>query len=77
MTTRKSPSPIRRDSFEFKAWPPTVTGEGSGVWVAIIGLIVLAVMCGFGMNRLTNADMKLTLNVVQQPVEPPERPPPP
>lgn len=72
---RTSPPP-RRDSFEFKAWPPSVRGEGNGVWVAIVGLIVIAIMAGFGLNQMATADMKLTVNVVQQGPAAPEKPPP-
>jgi len=72
----KPAPPLRRDSFEFKAWPPTVSGEGNGVWVAIVGLIVLAIMAGFGLNQMATADMKLTVNVVQDGPAAPTKPPP-
>lgn len=76
MFFQKSTPPPRRDSFEFKAWPPSVSGEGNGVWVAIVGLIVIAIMTAFGLNQLASADMKLTVNVVQDGPEAPEKPPP-
>ena len=76
MFFHKSHPPARRDSFEFKAWPPSVSGEGNGVWVAIVGLIVIAVMTAFGMDQMASADMKLTVNVVQDEPATPEKPPP-
>lgn len=76
MIFRKPPAPLpRRHAFEFKAWPPSISGEGNGVWVAIFGLIVLAIMAVLSVNGLAKADMKLTVNMVQAEPETPERPP--
>lgn len=80
MLFRKSP-PIhapasQRDTFELKAWPPTVRGEGRGLWVAILGLIVIFVLMSFGLATIAENGINLTVRIVQAEPAPQEKPPP-
>lgn len=72
----KSVPPPRRDTFELKAWPPTVKGEGRGLWVAVLGLIVILAMTAFGVNAVATNGINLTVRIVQQEPATPVKPPP-
>lgn len=61
------PEPQRRDAFELKVWPPSVRGEGRGIYVAVLGLFVLLIFGMIGVYQVANADLKLTLFVAEAP----------
>lgn len=77
MPSRKNKSfpAMRRDAFELKAWPPSVVAEGWGLPVAVLGLIVLLAIMTFGAVQVANANLNVTVHVVQEPVQNPEKPP--
>lgn len=80
MLFRKSPpvpAPLpQRDTFELKAWPPTVRGEGRGLFVAILGLIVIVILMGFGLQTIAKNGINLTVRIIQAEPAPLEKPPP-
>lgn len=78
MSSRKiKPAAVpRRDTFEMKAWPLSVKGEGWGLPVAVLSLIVIVAMMSAGVAKLADALSNITVHVVQEPAAPPEKPPP-
>lgn len=72
----KPAPPPRRDSFEMKAWPFSVKGEGWGLPVAVLSLVVIVAMMTVGVGKVADALSNITVHVVQEPAAPPEKPPP-
>ena len=66
----------RRDTFEMKAWPFSVKGEGWGLPVAVLSLIVIVAMMTAGVTKVADALSNITVHVVQETAAPPEKPPP-
>lgn len=77
MPPRKAPPPAApRNTFRLKAWPPTVEGEGWGLPVAFLGVVVVLIMALMGIDKVVNGDLKITVRMVQEAPAPLEKPPP-
>ena len=59
-----------------KAWPLSVKGEGWGLPVAVLSLIVVVAMITAGLGKVVDALSNITVHVVQESVSPLEKPPP-
>jgi len=69
-------TPPRRDTFEMKAWPFSVKGEGWGLPVAVLSLLVIVTIMTAGIAKVADALSNITVHVVQEAAPPPEKPPP-
>lgn len=76
MTTRKSNPPIPRNTFRLRVWPPTVEGEGWGLPVAFVGVLLILITALLGIDKVVNGDLQVTVRMVQEVPAPPEKPPP-